>query len=119
MKEKLKKVIPDLPDVPKQISTGKRIHRKIENRDYSPDIQDNWIANTPQIKVKSGKTYPVLKENVFAHIRLLSFGHLHGILIDAKASGVIVHGATQQDKKGTIETPAAHTLGVGLKLGIF
>jgi hypothetical protein len=133
MKEKLKKVIPDLPDAPLQISTGKRIHRNInENRVHSLDIQQffmksgidttadvNWFANTPQIEVKRGKTRPVLKENVFAKLRLLSFGHLHSILIGAEASGVIVTGATEQEFKGTKTYNAAHTLGVGLKLGIF
>jgi hypothetical protein len=135
MKEKLKKAIPELPDAPLQIPTGARIHRKFNTEEvYAKDIQQfhktngmdttsnvNLVEHTPEIKVKGGwqKQQPVLKEDKFAQLRLLDFGLLHGILVDAKASAVIVRGATEQQFKGTKEYNAAHTVGVGLKLGIF
>jgi hypothetical protein len=133
LKDKLKKAIPELPDAPQQISTGNRILRNFNREEvYAKDIQefhkvsgvdttlkDNWVEKTPEVQVKSGKKHPVMKENKFAQLRLLDFGLLHGILVDAKASGVIVPGATQQQFKGTKEYNAAHTVGVGLKLGLF
>jgi hypothetical protein len=133
LKDKLKKAIPELPDAPQQISTGARILRNFNREEqYAKDIQefhkesgvdttlkDNWVEKTPEIQVKGGKKHPVLKENKFAQLRLLDFGLLHGILVDAKASGIIVPGATQQQFKGTKEYNAAHTVGVGLKLGLF
>jgi hypothetical protein len=136
MKEKLKKAIPKLPDASPQIPTGARIHRNFHTEDgvHSQDIQDyrkrggidttadaNWVETTPEIIVTRGsqKQKKVLREDKFAQTRLLDFGHLHGILVDTKASAVIVPGATEQQFKGTREYNAAHTLGVGLKSGIF
>ena len=129
MKEKLKKAIPELPDAPLQTSTDTRNSRAFKKKDsYTSAIQEfrnkNGIDTTnkdntvAEIQINGNKLL-VLKENVFAKARLLDFGLLHGILVNAKASGVIVLGATEQQFKGTKEYNAAHTVGVGLKLGLF